>query len=169
VLLLGKVEEGRLQFMPVPMDLEKLCRAIADELTSAMNAMCPISFRVFTPLDGAVSDEAVLRHILTNLLSNAVKYSPPGAPVEFTAERRDENVILIVRDQGIGIPEEDQERLFTTFSRASNVGARPGTGLGLVVVQRCVQLHGGTINLTSAVGLGTTVTITLPVFSGATR
>lgn len=164
VLLLGKVEEGRLQFTPLPIDLEKVCRGLAEELSSATGAICPISFRVFSSLEGAVSDESVLRHILTNLLSNAVKYSPPSSPVEFTAERREGDVVLVVRDQGIGIPEEDQVRLFTTFTRASNVGTRPGTGLGLVVVQRCVQLHGGTIALTSAVGLGTTVSVTLPVF-----
>lgn len=168
VLLLGKVEEGRLQFTPVSMDLEKFCRALADELGSATRGACPIHFRVFTPLDGAVSDESVLRHILSNLLSNAVKYSAPGSPVEFTAERRGDNVVLVVRDHGIGIPEEDQARLFTSFSRASNVGTRPGTGLGLVVVQRCVQLHSGSIRLVSAIGAGTTVTVTLPVFTQLT-
>lgn len=165
VLLLGRVEEGRLQFTPVPIELEKFCRALADEICSATSGVCPIHFRAFTSLDGAVSDESVLRHILTNLLSNAVKYSAPGSPVEFTAGRHEAAVVLVVRDHGIGIPEEDQARLFTSFSRASNVGARPGTGLGLVVVQRCVQLHGGSISLTSAIGQGTTITVTLPVFT----
>jgi signal transduction histidine kinase len=116
-------------------------------------------------LEGAVSDETVLRHILCNLLSNAVKYSEPGSPVEFTAARRDVNAIFTIRDHGIGIPSEDQPKLFTSFTRGRNVGTRPGTGLGLVVVQRCVELHRGTIALDSAPGVGTTVIVSLPVFS----
>jgi signal transduction histidine kinase len=168
VLLLGRVEEGRMQFTPTPLDLEALCRTLADELFSATGAACPIQFRAPTSLDGAVSDEAVLRHILPNLLSNAVKYSEPGTPVEFTAERRHTDVIFTIRDRGIGIPREDQARLFTSFTRARNVGSRPGTGLGLVIVQRCVHLHGGDIAIKSEVGVGTTVTVTLPVFTGDT-
>jgi signal transduction histidine kinase len=164
VLLVGRVEEGRMQFAPVPVGLEKFCRSLTDELLSATGGACPIRFEATTPLDGAVSDETVLRHILSNLLSNAVKYSEPGTPVEFTAERRGHDVIFTVRDHGIGIPLEDQPRLFTSFNRARNVGTRPGTGLGLVVVQRCVQLHRGTIALESDPGVGTTVTVTLPVF-----
>jgi signal transduction histidine kinase len=168
VLLLGRVEEGRMQFAPAALDLEMLCRTLADELFSATGGTCPIQFRALTSLDGAISDEAVLRHILPNLLSNAVKYSEPGTPVEFTAERRHTDVIFTIRDRGIGIPREDQARLFTSFTRARNVGSRPGTGLGLVIVRRCVHLHGGDIALTSEIDVGTTVTVTLPVFTGDT-
>lgn len=167
VLLLGRVEEGRLQFQPAALDLETVLRSLADEISAALHGACAIRFRALTPLDGAVSDESVLRHILCNLLSNAVKYSAPESPVEFTAAREGKDVVLLIRDEGIGIPEADQARLFTSFTRASNVGARPGTGLGLVVVQRCVELHGGTIALESAVGTGTTVTVRLPVFCAA--
>jgi signal transduction histidine kinase len=165
VLLLGRVEEGRMAFEPVPVDMEKLCASIADELRSATGGVCPIRYRAANSLAGAVSDEKLLRHVLCNLLSNAVKYSEPGTPVEFLVAREGDNLSIIVRDHGIGIPPEDQPRLFTSFSRASNVGHRPGTGLGLVVVQRCVQKHGGTISLQSAVGVGTTVTVVLPVFN----
>lgn len=164
VLLLSRVEEGRMQFTPVPVDLEKLCHAIGEEMRSATENVCPILFRALTPLDGAVSDEGVLRHILTNLLSNAVKYSEPGSAVDFIAERCGRDVVFTIRDGGIGIPKEDQAHLFTTFTRGGNVGLRPGTGLGLVIVQRSTQMHGGTLRLTSAVGEGTTVRVILPVF-----
>jgi signal transduction histidine kinase len=164
VLLLGRVEEGRMQFAPVPLDQEKLCRSLTDEMRSATSAACPIEFHSATSLDGAVSDESVLRHILCNLLSNAVKYSEPGTPVAFTAARRGGDVVFTIRDRGIGIPSGDQARIFTSFTRGGNVGQRPGTGLGLVVVQRCVQLHGGTVEIASEPGTGTTVTVTLPVF-----
>jgi signal transduction histidine kinase len=165
VLLLGRVEEGRMQFSPAPLDLEKLCRTLTDELLSATGGACPIRFRALSSLEGAVTDETVLRHILCNLLSNAVKYSEPGSPVEFTAARHQTHAVFTIRDRGIGIPTDDQPKLFTSFTRGRNVGTRPGTGLGLVVVQRCVQLHGGTIALDSAPGAGTTVIVSLPVFS----
>lgn len=168
VMLLGRVEEGRMPFEPLPVDMEKLCASIADELRSATGGACPIRYRALNSLDGAVSDEKLLRHVLCNLLSNAVKYSEPGSPVDFTVARRGDRLEIVVCDRGIGIPPADQARLFTSFTRASNVGHRPGTGLGLVIVQRCVQKHGGEITLESVVGVGTTVTILLPVFSAAT-
>jgi signal transduction histidine kinase len=164
VLLLGRVEDGRMQFTPEPLDLEKLLRTLCDELRSATHDACPIQFRALTPLTGAVSDETLLRHIICNLLSNACKYSEPGSRVEFSAERRERQAVFIIRDRGIGIPPEDQPRLFNSFTRGSNVGNRPGTGLGLVIVQRSVQLHGGTIAVESAPGVGTTVIVTLPLF-----
>jgi signal transduction histidine kinase len=70
---------------------------------------------------------------------------------------------LQVKDQGIGIPLEDQAHLFETFHRASNIRNIPGTGLGLAIVKRSVDSHGGTINVSSQVGVGTTVTVTLPL------
>jgi PAS domain S-box-containing protein len=164
VLLLGRVEEGRMQFAPISLDLERLCRGIVDELVSATGATTPIHFSCLTLLEGAVSDEGLLRSILSNLISNAVKYSEPGTPVEFTALRRERNVVFTIKDRGIGIPKADQARLFTSFTRGSNVGERPGTGLGLVVVQRCVALHGGELQLESEPGIGTVITVALPVF-----
>ena len=84
--------------------------------------------------------------------------------MHFTVLRNGPDVVCVIRDTGIGIPEADQQQLFKTFYRGSNVGNLPGTGLGLVLVKRCVELHGGRLQLQSALGEGTTVTITLPVF-----
>ena len=110
------------------------------------------------------ADEQLLGHIFTNLLSNAVKYSEPGATVRFAVERDGQNAVCIVQDHGIGISEEDQQQLFRAFHRGSNVGTRPGTGLGLLLVKRCADLHGGKVRVTSKAGQGTTVTVKLPVF-----
>jgi signal transduction histidine kinase len=74
------------------------------------------------------------------------------------------NAVCRVRDRGIGIPDADRGRLFHAFHRGGNVGRRPGTGLGLVIVKRCVELHGGEITVQSRVGEGTTVTVTLMLF-----
>src|SRR5262245_61417784 len=108
-------------------------------------------------------DERLLRHILNNLLSNAVKYSPQGSEVTFLLERRDESAAIEIQDRGIGIPLEDQPRMFESFHRASNVENRPGTGLGLAIVKQAVELHGGEISLKSAVGAGTRFTVMLPL------
>lgn len=164
VLLLSRVEAGRMQFVPVPVDLESLCRSFADEVLSATDAVCPVQFRSQGDLTGAVSDESILRHIFSNLLSNACKYSEPGTPVEFAVSREGDAAVFIVRDRGIGIPPEDLGKVFQSFTRARNVGERPGTGLGMVIVRHCVDLHGGKLDLQSTLGVGTAVTVTLPVF-----
>jgi PAS domain S-box-containing protein len=167
VLLLSRVEAGRMEFAPTPLDLQSLLRRLVDEVASATSHRCPIALDLDGLDSGGIGDESLLRHILTNLLSNGVKYSPDGAPIELTARRDGESVVLTVRDRGIGIAAEDQKRLFTAFQRGGNVGERPGTGLGLVIVRQCVDLHLGTIALQSAVGAGTAVTVRLPVFNAA--
>ena len=108
-------------------------------------------------------DEKLLRHIFNNLLSNAIKYSPDGGTVSVKLTCEDKKVFFQVCDQGIGIPKEDQDNLFKSFSRASNVGTIAGTGLGLSIVKQCVDLHNGEIAVNSQVGIGTTFTINLPL------
>src|SRR6185369_4163159 len=114
----------------------------------------------------AWADERLLRHVFTNLLSNAVKYSTPQSEVTFSVEREANDAIIRVEDRGIGIPEADKAGLFQAFQRGANVGHRPGTGLGLVIVKRCTELHRGTVSLQSMAGEGTTVTVRIPVFGG---
>ena len=108
-------------------------------------------------------DERLLRHIFTNLLTNAIKYSHVGRTVRFELGLLETEIVCAVRDEGIGIPQADREWLFTAFHRAQNVGDRPGTGLGLVIVKRCVDLHGGKIDVESKLGEGTSVTVRLPI------
>ncbi|HTF13230.1 MAG TPA: sensor histidine kinase, partial [Burkholderiales bacterium] len=81
----------------------------------------------------------------------------------FSLARRDEQAVIEIQDRGIGIPLEDQPRMFESFHRASNVENRPGTGLGLAIVKKAVELHGGEISLSSAVGSGTRFTVLLPL------
>ena len=164
VLLFSRIEAGKLECFPEPLDLAGLCQRIADELRSFTHDRCPIDWRAENDLAGAVADESLLRHLLGNLLTNAVKYSTPGSPVTFTARREGGDARVVIADRGRGIPVAAQGKLFTAFHRAANVTGVPGTGLGLVIVQRCVELHGGAISIESAEGAGTTVTITLPFF-----
>jgi signal transduction histidine kinase len=111
------------------------------------------------------ANERLLEHIFTNLLTNGVKYSEPGRAVRFEIAFAGTEIVCAIRDRGIGIPVADQEWLFSAFYRGQNVADRPGTGLGLVIVKRCVDLHGGKINVESQIGKGTVVTVRLPVFS----
>lgn len=165
VLLLGRAEAGKLTCKPRPLDIVCFADRIIDETQSISDRKCPITLETGGDLAGASVDEALLRHILSNLVANAVKYSPPGAEVLLRIRRESREVVFMIIDRGIGIPEKDRARLFEAFHRCSNVGDTPGTGLGLVIVKRCVDLHGGTIEVRSEPGCGTTFTVRLPLFS----
>jgi len=164
VLVLSRLDAGKLDFQPAALDLNTFCKRVVDEVLSSTNRRCRIEVSLNSVPPGAQADERLLGHIFTNLLSNAVKYSEPGATVHFAVERDGPDAVCIVRDQGIGISEDDQRQLFKAFHRGSNVGSRPGTGLGLLLVRRCAELHGGRVRLNSKIGEGTTVTVKLPVF-----
>jgi signal transduction histidine kinase len=168
VLLIGSLEAGRLEFRPRRLELAAFVGRLVAEVGAATQGRCPIGWALGPGAPAQVeADERLLGHILTNLLTNAVKYSEPGQPVglELGAGAGPEWVCT-VRDAGIGIAEADQEWLFSAFHRGQNVGGRPGTGLGLVIVKRCVDLHGGTIAVQSRLGQGTAVTVRLPVGPG---
>ena len=163
VLTLGRAESGVLKLNLGPTNLRELCERVVSEFRIAQGKHHVITLDDRFDRLEAYMDERLLRHILNNLLSNAVKYSPTGSEVTFSLERRDEQAAIEIRDRGIGIPPEDQPRMFESFQRASNVENRPGTGLGLAIVKKAVELHGGEISLQSAVGSGTRFTVVLPL------
>ncbi|MDJ0592346.1 MAG: ATP-binding protein [Pleurocapsa sp. MO_226.B13] len=175
VLLLGKADAGKLELNPSRFNLFKFCHELVEEIQLTTTTH-QINFQVekcsqanvcaqqsdSNKCDLFCMDEKLLRHILTNLLSNAVKYSPESDKVDFSVTCQSRQAIFQVRDFGIGIPPEEQNQLFDSFHRAANVGSIPGTGLGLPIVKRAVDLHGGTISIASQLGFGTTFTVTLP-------
>ena len=167
VLLIGKAEAGKMEFKPVAIDLVEFCRNLVEELRSNFNSHHSLTFTCQGECSNACLDENLLRPILTNLLSNAVKYSPKGETVNFELACQDEVVTFRIQDQGMGIPPEDLSRLFESFYRASNVGSIQGTGLGLSIVKKSVDLHGGQLAVESALGIGTTFTVMLPLTSYA--
>jgi signal transduction histidine kinase len=167
ILVLSRLDAGKLEFQPVLLDLRSFCHRVVDEVLSVTNRRCEIELALNSVPAEAWADEGLLGHIFTNLLSNAVKYSEPGASVRFAVEPDGSDAVCVVQDRGIGIPEEDQQHVFGAFHRGSNVTGRPGTGLGLMLVKRCAELHGGTVQLSSKVGEGTTVVVRLPLFQGS--
>jgi len=166
VLLLGRVDAGKVPFRPLLQDLAALCERLIDEVRSATDDRCAIKF--LSTVDRPVwGDEGLLRHIIVNLVTNAVKYSPRSSAVELSVSTEETNILFRVRDHGIGIPPEDLPHLFEAFHRGRNVGDVSGTGLGMVIVKRCVELHGGTIKCESVVGEGTTFYVRLPLWREA--
>ncbi|NER34574.1 MAG: PAS domain S-box protein [Oscillatoria sp. SIO1A7] len=167
ILTLGRAESGKLQFKPQAIDLLKFCHSLVEELKTGLGKNHTIEFthtdcHTESDSEQPEMDEKLLRHILSNLLSNAIKYSPTGSTIYFDISCDKGSVVFKVKDAGIGIPPEDQERLFDSFHRAKNVGNIQGTGLGLSIVKKSIDLHRGNIALHSEVGLGSTFTVTLP-------
>jgi PAS domain S-box-containing protein len=164
VLTLSKAEAGKVEFKPSPIELVPFCRELVEELQPSGVPTHEISF-THEGNDATVTvlDKRLLWHILGNLLSNAIKYSPEGSTVEFSLTQRRDRVVFKIKDYGIGIPAEDQPRLFESFHRAENVGTIQGTGLGLAIVKQCVDLHGGEMTVESVVGKGTTFVVSLPL------
>lgn len=164
VLFMGRAEAGKLECNPSPINLEQFCRDLIEELSATGNWI-EIVFTCHGDCTNPTLDERLLHYMLVNLLSNAVKYSSKGKTIQFelTCNSLEGVVIFQIQDQGIGIPESDQARLFESFYRASNVKSIQGNGLGLAIVKRCVDAHCGEIRMTSQLGIGTTVTITLPL------
>jgi signal transduction histidine kinase len=136
---------------------------VIDSLDAASDEPMQIRLTTSGQLRNLLLDPQLLKYILKHLLSNAIKYSPDNTPVELAVSASADHIEFQVRDQGIGIPESDRAHLFEPFARGSNVGAVGGTGLGLKIVQDCVQLHGGEISYESALGKGTTFTVSLPI------
>lgn len=152
-----------------PFDVREFSIRVIDEVMSATSHRSPIRIEVPDDLPQAVSDETMLRAILSNLLGNAVKYSPGGSPVVLRIERAGAEAVFTVRDHGPGLREEDMPKLFTTFQRGSGTAGIPGSGLGLAIVKRCAEALGGTAAAGNANGGGAQFTVRLPLFANASK
>lgn len=161
-LSLSKLEEGKIQCTPVRCDLSQFCREIIDEITSLLKPGQTLLHEPLPENTVVWIDKKLLKNVLFNLLSNAIKYSEAGKPIECTIEVSPQEVLLTVRDHGIGIPEEEQQHLFTRFFRAHNVENIQGTGLGLNIVKRYLELMDGHIAFESTQGEGSTFRVSVP-------
>lgn len=163
VLTIGKADAGTLRFAPKPVDLGHLCQKVIEELRREVAAQHVIQFERQFDRANLNLDEILMRRVLTNLLSNAVKFSGTGTTVSLTLVERGGYALIEVSDHGIGIPIQDQARLFESFHRGSNVDNRQGAGLGLAVVKKAVELHGGTVSVDSKLNVGTRISVRLPL------
>jgi PAS domain S-box-containing protein len=171
LLLLSRLESRTLQLRPAPVLLPDLVRAaVAERVPTAEAAGLRLIVEV-TDGPELICDETRVHQVIDNLLNNALKFTPPGGEISVRARAAVEADCwhLEVADSGVGIPAGELGRVFSAFFRGSNTGAGfgrpapPGTGLGLVVSRAIVELHGGAIQVASTEGVGTTVTVSLPV------
>jgi signal transduction histidine kinase len=166
ILDLSKVEAGRMELDPGRFNL---ALALDGTLTlvreRASRHGIALTLTVDERLGDVVADERKVRQILLNLLSNAVKFTPDGGRIDVTAELDEGHVRIAVSDTGVGIAADDQERIFEEFrqARTADPARVEGTGLGLTLTRKFVELHGGRIWVTSEVDKGSTFTFTLPV------
>ena len=162
VWLFQQAASGQITFRATPLNLEHFCRQIVEEYQLVTSEGQQIQFICRGKGRIAYIDENLLQQVLRNLLSNALKYSPKGGIVSLTVTCQNKRVIFQVRDSGIGIPLNDQPYIFQPFHRASNVDVIRGTGIGLAIVKRAVDLYGGEISFESEEGIGTKFTVVLP-------
>ena len=162
ILTINRAETNKLEFNPQWLDLEKFCRQFIEEIRLGDTSHHTLDFWCEGQWRKTYLDENLLRSILGNILSNAIKYSPKTTRVQCLLRFNADSSIIQISDQGIGIAVQDQKQLFEPFHRGRNVRSIPGTGLGLVVVKKCVDLHNGNITISSDIDRGTTVTIIFP-------
>ncbi|WP_051552136.1 sensor histidine kinase [Nocardioides sp. URHA0020] len=168
LMLLARVSHPRHPLARVPIDLRRVTEDVVDLLDSTASSK---GLTLDVHLDDASllvpGDPTELDQLIGNLVSNALKYTPSGGLVSVSLRRRAAEVVIEVADDGLGISEEDQARIFRAFYRTENPEAlhEPGTGLGLAIVATVVERHGGQVEVASRLGEGTTFTVTLPAAS----
>jgi PAS domain S-box-containing protein len=162
LLNVERLQSGTPNFYPLPTDPVRLISEVLEQNFFPYQDGRFVNFLIEGKPRQVALDANCMTHILTNLLSNAFKYSPGKPNPELRLQFQDASIQLIVTDQGIGIPEEDQKNLFNSFFRAHNTGTIPGTGLGMVIAMQYVKLHGGDIEVQSSKGAGSCFTVTIP-------
>lgn len=161
-LSLGKLDEGKVESHTCEFDLGECIQDIEEELRPFLKKGQQIE-KVFEGEAIVCSDKKLLRNIVINLLSNAIKFSGEGDLIFVRTNTSNNKLVLEVQDQGIGIGEEDQEHLFSSFFRGANATNIQGTGLGLHIVQRYAELLNGSVALKSKLNEGTTVSVFIPL------
>lgn len=162
ILMMVKSEEGKVKLNVEEVDLKEFCRNIFEEFKMISGEANELIFSAEDNNSQVKTDKSLLNHIISNLLSNAIKYSPEGKKIYFDLRKKGGNFIFQIKDEGIGIPPEDQKNLFQAFHRGQNVGDIEGTGLGLSIVKQFIDRLNGTINVESKVNKGTTFTVKIP-------
>lgn len=162
-LSLEKLESGAIKRQTELFRIEQLLDEIRGEFEHTLRQGQVLKIVTEDKLPDIISDPHIIKNTLINLVSNAVKYSPEGKPIIIEAFRKGNNITIIVEDEGIGIPKKEQKNLFRRFFRAENVTNIQGTGLGLNIVKRYLDLIEGNITFSSEEGKGSKFIITFPV------
>ena len=162
ILLVRKMEAGMFSFSPEKANIEVLLRNIVRASQNLAGNAHAVNLNIECDSSDVSIGNSLIRHIVNNLLSNAIKYSPEGEPIEVSLSRQNGELILDVAYRGIGIPENEIDRVFDTFYRADNSSGIGGTGLGLSVVKTAVELHDGMISVESTINEGSVFSVRIP-------
>lgn len=160
-LSVSKLEEGKIVSMPEEMDLKVFAADVVSEMKLMANTGQNIHFE-FNGKEHVLVDKKLMKNILFNLISNAIKFSPEGGRIDVKIDSQKNAFKIVVSDSGIGISKEDQKHLFERFFRGNNAINIQGTGLGLNIVLKYLELMDGKIDFKSEENKGTTFTITIP-------
>jgi signal transduction histidine kinase len=169
ILAFKRLAAAEAELRQEPIDLQEIAAEAVSMMEGPAKARRIGFVAGLQPTPKIHGDRRQLEQAVRNLISNAVKYSHDGGLVEVSTRAIDHQVVVGVADHGIGIPDEDQTRIFRRFFRAANAESAgiPGSGLGLVLVREVARAHGGDVALTSALGAGTRVTMSLPITGSA--
>ncbi len=162
---LSRIESGALELRPEPVRIKAFLQALVDEV-SARAQLGSVQVLLDTVAEDDVliqADPLRMHQVIENLLSNAIKFSPPGAVVRLALRLEEQSLVCEVQDQGPGIAEEEQTRIFERFYRSPGTRAKPGTGLGLAIVKHLCRLMGGEVTVVSCLGQGATFRVRLPL------
>lgn len=160
-LSLGRLNEGRIEAEPFDFNLKETIEEIITDMKLLLKEGQFFNFR-YSGIEMIYADKKLLKNILINLISNAIKFSKEKQEVTIDTDVSDQETNIKITDRGIGIAPEDQQHLFSSFFRGANAGNIQGTGLGLHIVKRYIDLMGGSANIKSEQGKGTTVSISFP-------
>jgi signal transduction histidine kinase len=168
ILDLSKIEAGRMDLQITPFALSDVVQnSVALSRERATRDGIALGVDVDPGIGVIEADERMLKQVLFNLLSNALKFTPKGGHVAVGAQAVGDNVLVSVRDDGVGIAAADQARIFEEFQQVGTSHLQEGTGLGLAISRRFIELHGGTLRVESEPGRGSTFTFALPRTQGA--
>lgn len=162
VLFFGKADADKMNYKPVRIYTSAFLNEVVDMVKAGIDNNVKINLEFEKLPKMITSDMDLLYQILENLLSNAVKYSKDGGNVYFKVKHENDTLFLQIKDEGIGINEGEQSQLFDRFFRAKNVGLREGSGLGLSIVKKCIEVIGGKIDFKSKVNKGTEFFLEIP-------
>ncbi len=169
ILTLTRAEAGKLEYKPSLLDIEAFCLNLVEDVHFCAPTQHSIKFISKGHCTRVNLDEKLLYSILSNLLSNAIKYSPQGGNIYLILSCEPEATVFQIKDEGIGITPDDIQGIYEPFYRGQNVDNIVGTGLGLAVVKKCIELQQAEITVESEVGVGTTFTIKIPVLQIGAR
>lgn len=161
-LSITRLEEGRFELQVSRFDLDTIIADLLSEMEVLLKPGQQLTFEYKTKILGMLSDKNIIRNILYNLLSNAIKYSNEGSQISGKVKRKGSDIIIEIRDNGIGIPDQDVKHIGTRFFRASNVSHLQGTGLGLNIVRTYLNFMKGNLTFKNNADKGTTFILTIP-------